>query len=132
VRSSSCVGHGCVGPRVIRIFSVSNTPQKQSQLTAQSVVTHNFPFVGWGWGNLKIGEGQRKKNRTNRCTLHTNLEEKTAELGAEGIHLLGAELVLLLPHGLPLVLILHKPSPQLAHLDRPKRFAIKKTNLRGI
>jgi hypothetical protein len=50
---------------------------------------------------LKIREeGEEKKNRANPCTLLTNLEEETAELGAEGVHLLRAELVLPLPHGL--------------------------------
>lgn len=46
------------------------------------------------------------------------LEEEAAELGAEGVHLLGTKLVLLLPHGLPLLLILDEPRAQLAHLNR--------------
>jgi len=38
------------------------------------------------------------------------LEEWKTELGAEGVHLLGGKLMLLLPHGLSLVLILHEST----------------------
>jgi hypothetical protein len=53
-----------------------------------------------------------------------HLEEEAAELRAEGVHLLRADFVLLLPQCLPLVLILDEPRPQLAHLDRPKRWLV--------
>jgi len=69
-------------------------------------------------------QSEKVKGRTGEPK-HTNLEEESSELVAEGVHLLGAELVLLLPHGLPLLLILDEPRPQLTHLDRPKRSAIK-------
>lgn len=49
---------------------------------------------------------QKKKGGEAR-----HLEEEATEFGTEGVHLLRADLVLLLPQGLPLVLILDEPRP---------------------
>ena len=99
----------------------TKAPQAQSLISAQSNLqlpstTLIFPQV---WR-----QSEKVKGKTGEPK-HTNLEEESTELGAEGVHLLGAELVLLLPHGLPLLLILDEPRPQLTHLDRRKRSAIK-------
>lgn len=51
------------------------------------------------------GEESTKKEKTK----HANIDKESAKLKAEGVHLLGAELVLLLPHGLPLAIILEEP-----------------------
>jgi len=103
----------------------TKAPQAQSLISAQSNLqllstTPISPqIIDRGWR-----QSEKVKGRTGEPK-HTNLEEESSELVAEGVHLLGAELVLLLPHGLPLLLILDEPRPQLTHLDRRKRSAIK-------
>jgi hypothetical protein len=66
-------------------------------------------------------EGDKRAEKTGKrsTSLHQPWKE-SVELGAEGVPLLGVELVLLLPHGLPPAIILDEPRPQLGHLHRSK------------
>jgi hypothetical protein len=50
-----------------------------------------------------------------------SLEGEAAELGAEGVHLLGADLVLLLPHGPMILFISDEPRSQLAQPEPTKQ-----------
>lgn len=61
-------------------------------------------IIDQGWRQLKGRKAQKKEK-----TKHANIDKDSAKLKAEGVHLLGAELVLLLPHGLPLAIILEEP-----------------------
>jgi type I site-specific restriction endonuclease len=57
-----------------------------------------------GWRKSKGRKAQKKEK-----TKHANIDKDSAKLKVEGVHLLGAELVLLLSHGLLLAIILEEP-----------------------